>query len=132
MSYNPSLVDKKDQVRLKIGDVYPDQEFLSDQEIRFMLDANSQHVLRASSAACRAIAARFARNTDYRFSTLWQDQSQAYKHFMDLAGKLEQETDSSSTIVPVFTGSGKSSNIFAVGMMDNPEAYQSDAGFDEH
>lgn len=131
MPYNPNLVDKKDQVRLKIGDVY-DQEFLSDSEIQFILDSNSSNVVKASVACCRAIAARFARNTDYRFSTLWQDASQAFEHFMRLAEKIEEEGNAGFAFTPRFTGGSKGTRVFDVGMMDNPSAVQSDVGgFDE-
>jgi hypothetical protein len=130
MAYNPNLIDLKDQVRLKIGDVF-DQEFLSDQEIQFILDSNGGIVAKAAAACCRAIAARFARNTDYRFSTLWQDASQAYDHFMSLAEILEQEDSKKTKLVPLFTASKKGTRIFDVGMMDNPSAIQGDAGLEE-
>ena len=88
MSYDPNLPGDKDKVRLLIGDTDHTLEFLSDVEIEFFV--TEEPTLRmAGSRAALAIAARLAKDTDYRFSTLWQDASEAYDHFVNLSEMLK-------------------------------------------
>lgn len=109
LSYDPGLPNNKDKVRHLIGDTDPDQEFLEDTEIQFHLDQEGT-VRRAAAQCARAIAARLAADTDYRFSTLWSDASQAYKHFMDLARVLDQQN--TGNIKAKYTGLGPDDGIY--------------------
>lgn len=89
MSYDPNLPSDKDKVRLLIGDTDGALEFLCDTEIEYFLSEEPTVRLAASRSAL-AIAAKLAKDTDYRFSTLWQDASDAYDHFVALANELKE------------------------------------------
>lgn len=124
MSYDATLSRDTDKVRLMIGDTDASDEMLHDLELQYFLTTYTD--LRASAAAaCRVIAARFARDVNYRFSTLWQDASDAYKHYMKLADSLDAAAGTEDMEGPVFTSSTnfESGNpIFIIGMDDNPNA----------
>ena len=92
MAYDPALSTAKDRVRNFIGDTDTQHEILHDKEIDFFVTEEPNELIAASRAAL-ACAARFARDTDFRFSTLWQDASQAYRHFVDLSEKLAAVAD---------------------------------------
>lgn len=130
--YMPSDVDK---VRHLIGDVYEEFTFLSEPEIQFAIDDNNGNLKRAAAACCHAIAARVARNTDYRFSTLWQTSSQAYKHFKDLAKDLEQMASSSVTLSGIEAGFSdteeEEAGVFKVGIFDAPGTDQEHGAEDD-
>ena len=89
MSYDPNLPTDKDKVRLLIGDTDDTLEFLCDTEIDFFVTEEPTIQIAASRAAL-AVAAQLAKDTDYRFSTLWQDAADAYNHFIALAKQLEE------------------------------------------
>lgn len=116
MTYDPTLESPKDKVRHLIGDIQ-DYEFLSDKEIELELELAGGDLYRAGAECCRAIAARVARNSDVRFSTLWQDSSQVYDHYTKLAVELERRAGRQSTVSPKFTGDNK--KVFKQGQFDN-------------
>lgn len=122
--YDNYLQKNVDIVRHLIGDVYESFTFLSTPEIQFALDQNKDNVYRAAVDCCKAIAARVARNTDYRFSTLWQTSSQAYKHFMDLAEQLDKQAANKATLSGIKIPFGESDSVFKVGMFDAPGTNQ--------
>lgn len=126
-SYDPAQLDKPImQVRHLIGDVY-DFEFLNEHEIQFALDNNGDNVYKAAADCCRAIVARLSRNTDYRFSTLWQTSSQAVQHFKSLAEDLEQLSVKKDSISPEFyTTEDDEDPIFDIGQFDNQSVESSD------
>ena len=119
MPYDPNQLDEPlMQVRHLMGDVY-EFEFLSDNEIQFSLDNNAGDVFQAAADCCKAIAARLARNTDFKFSTLWQDSSQAMKHFLDLAEVLKDQAVDKKGFEVAFTGDYDSEPIFDIGQFDH-------------
>ena len=67
-SYEPDKLDfnKKDQVRLMIGDTDPDDPLLNDAEIEFFLRESGDVVLDAAVKAVSAIIARLAGEVDFR------------------------------------------------------------------
>lgn len=109
-----------------IGDTEDDLEFLSDPEIHYFI-AEEPTVRLAAARAALAIAARVAKDTDYRFSTLWQDAGMAYDHFVNLAEKLAgdeiEDLDGIAFTSPI---SGKDDCAlgepqFRIGMHDDPQ-----------
>lgn len=84
-TYDPSLILDRDKVRLNVGDTDNDFLMLEDSEIAHFLDQENDSVLQASEIACIAIAGKFARDVNYRFSTMWQDSTEAFNHYMQLA-----------------------------------------------
>lgn len=129
--YDPSVPTDRDKVRFLIGDTDNDNLMLSDDEIAFALVESSDNLYYAAAGLCRSIAARFARDVNYRFSTLWQDSGDAYIHYMELAKKYEDEALSGGgSIEVVFTMSGHSCTQypeeFWTGMHDNPQTLKTD------
>ena len=97
--YDETLPTDRDKVRFLIGDTDNDTLMLSDTEVEFALSENSDNLYAAGSSLCKSIAARFARDVNYRFSTLWQDSGDAYIHYMELAETL---SEAESQVVALF------------------------------
>jgi hypothetical protein len=122
MAYDPTLPRDSDKVRLIIGDTDNTDLMLHEDEINYFIGLYSDLKL-AASYCCRVIAARFARDVNYRFSTLWQDASDAYKHYMELADRLMTDVGSENMEGPIFTSSTNyvdGNPIFYFGITDNP------------
>jgi hypothetical protein len=102
---------------------------LSDGEIAFALLENTDDVYMASADLCDALAAGFARDVNYRFSTLWLNAGDAYKHFKERGAQLRADA-SAQTGQPIFTmGEGTDPDapeIFWYGMHDNPPTPQTE------
>lgn len=120
-SYDPTLLagNKIMQVKHLCGDVYDSFEFLSEYEIQFALDQVGGNIYRAAAECCRAIASRLARNTDYKFSTLWENSSQGQKQFLKMAEELDERAKTSGGIVPQFVSTADSEPIFDIGDFDS-------------
>lgn len=127
--YDPSLTLDRDKVRLLVGDTDDDHQMLVDTEIEFALTEEADDIYLASARLCEIIAARFARDVNYRFSTLWLDSGDAYDHFLSLAERYRTES-SRNTGQPIFTmGEGvddEAPEIFWYGMHDNPPVSQTE------
>lgn len=129
-TYDDNLSNDRDKVRFLVGDTEDDQQMLSDGEIAFTLTQTGDNLLLAAAYACETIAAKFARDVNYRFSTMWQDASDAYDHFMDLAKKRRMESER-NTGQPIFTfneniNGGLAPELFWYGMHDNPPTTKTD------
>jgi len=129
--YDPSLPTDRDKVRFHVGDTDNDNLMLSDDEVTFALTEKADNIYLAAASLCRSIAARFARDVNYRFSTLWQDAGDAYAHYMDLAERYENEALlGSGAASVVFTMSGSRCQEypeeFWYGMHDNPQTLKTD------
>jgi hypothetical protein len=74
------------QVRFLVGDT---ENALSNRDILFALDQNS-NVYAAAAICARALAARYARDVDYRFETIESKNGQRSKAFEMLARQLDQ------------------------------------------
>lgn len=119
MSFDPSLPTDVDKVRLRVGDTDVQNELLADDTYSYFLTIHDDLNL-AGSMAARVIAAKLARDTDYAFSTLGVDASQAYEHYMELAEDLESEASKSMNAGPIHVHSGDDARDpeFDVGMHD--------------
>lgn len=129
--YDPSVPTDRDKVRFLIGDTDNDNLMLSDDEVAFTLSENADDLYLTAASLCKSIAARFARDVNYRFSTLWQDSGDAYEHYMALAKRYEEEALSGGgSLEVVFTMSGSRCTQypeeFWYGMHDNPQTLKTD------
>lgn len=129
--YDPTVSTERDKVRFLIGDTDNDNLMLSDDEVGFALTEKSDDIYLASATLCKSIAARFARDVNYRFSTLWQDAGDAYAHYMDLAKQYEDAAlIGGGSMEVVFTMSGSrcqdNPEEFWYGMHDNPQTLKTD------
>lgn len=61
MSYSTDFTNKKNIVRLRIGDNNPTEEYLVDDEIAYALSSSSDNILLACSLCCSMIAGKMAR-----------------------------------------------------------------------
>lgn len=129
-TYDPNLIKDRDRVRFLIGDTDNDFLMLEDKEIAYLLTQEGDDVLMASYRACVAIAGKFARDVNYRFSTMWQDSTEAFNHYMKLANVYEAEAASGADsalslgflMSPSMTRREDDGTIeqFFYGMHDNP------------
>lgn len=122
--YDPGLTTTRDQVRFLIGDTDNNNIMLENSEIEYLLSLEGDDVFGAASRCCDSIAAMFAREVDTRFSTLWQNGSQAHDHYVALSARLQAQAGVRSAS-PEFTYANidpDSPSIFWIGMDDNPAA----------
>lgn len=131
MTYDPTLAKDTDKVRYLVGDTDDDDLMLEDTEIKFLLTLENDNLFEAAARACETIAAKFARDVNYRFSTMWQDASDAYDHYMRLAKRLRERDeyhfpDLGFKASPVFDDRNEDygPEVFWVAMHDNPPTPQ--------
>lgn len=129
-TYDSNLATDRDKIRFLIGDTDDDHQMLMDNEIAFLLVQNGDDLYMTAAMSCETIAAKFARDVDYRFSTMWQNASEAFDHYKTLASTYRAIQGTQATIVPQFTtGPGMSDDypeVFWVGMDDNPPVDKTD------
>ena len=127
--YDDQLSLDRDKVRFLVGDTDNDNPMLSDNEVGFALSENNNDIYMSAAYLCEALAAGFARDVNYRFSTLWLNAGDAYEHFTRRAQQLRRDADS-ATGQPIFTmGEGTDEDapeIFWYGMHDNPPTPQTE------
>ena len=127
--YDPTLTLDRDKIRWLVGDTDDEQQMLYDSEIAFALTEEVDDLYLSSAMICESLAASFARDVNYRFSTLWSNAGDAYAHFRGLASTLRTEA-SRNTGQPIFTmGEGTDPDapeIFWYGMHDNLPTAQTD------
>lgn len=87
-TYTGEIVSTRDQVRFLIGDTIASDPQLTDQEVEYLLTTYVT-VGKAAIAACRTLAAKYARYSDKWVGDLKILASQRVKHYLDLAKELE-------------------------------------------
>lgn len=86
--YDPSL-EPIDAVRFLLGDTTTPFQ-LADIEVQFALDQSS-NIYSAAAICARALAARYSREVDTRFETIWAYDSQKSEAFERLARSMDQQ-----------------------------------------
>jgi hypothetical protein len=121
-----------DEVRFRIGDTDTDEEFLTDDEIAYLLGQESDNVSRAAVRGCKRIAAELSRQVNYRMHGVSVDAKDLAKQFRDLATELETEAALLSVAEPFAGGisvadkqareadSDRSTPSFKRGLHDHP------------
>jgi len=122
----------KDEVRFLVGDVYLDNQIVSDEEIGYSLSVHSI-VQKAAAMVCRAIAARFSSKVSMSAAGVSKSCSDLSKAYEQRAKELESSAQGIVPFVlPSFGGNSKlkketlAANEDAVqpsffkGMSDNP------------
>lgn len=104
-SYDESLAADKDRVRWLIGDTQDSDPLVQDEEIDFALFANS-NVYGAAAIACRAVAARLARELTLVGSagSIALDAQEQSKRFLAMAVEYETRASSSGLTAGVYAG----------------------------
>lgn len=81
----------RDEVRFLIGDTDADDQLLQDSEVDYLVSVSpdgSGHNYLAASAACDAIAARYAKQISKSVGSLSIQLSEKYQHYKELADTL--------------------------------------------
>jgi len=142
-TYDPSLTTDLDKVRILIGDTVEGSMQLLDEEITGILGIQAS-LGRAASAACKAIASKYALQVDTKNGKLSVSASQRFKHYMELADDLSKRGsdpfDGKNYVAAGMKAGGLSiqeglnddqdvdrvSEVFGKNMNDNPYARNSD------
>ena len=122
-SGNPAS-SPRDAVRYRIGDTDPDGPLLTDESLDFELQEAGGSVRAAAAEACRAIAAKFARDIDKSDEGTALKLSQRRVGYLDLAAKLDAApappaAPTAGAPLP-FAGGLESEPRFELGMHDHP------------
>lgn len=125
-TYNAADLDTSDlyQVRFKIGDTDSSDALLQDEEINYLL-AEYVSVKKASIQCCLNLAAKFARQVDYKLGPHSVSASKRATHFRQLAQDLSVG-DVGSSAYPIYTGPTEERTIFDVDMMNDDICSHSD------
>lgn len=95
MTWSYSVVglatNKKNQVRLMIGDTNTSDQLIQDEEIEFYLLQNSDEVITSAVDCCEAIAAEFSRQADTTNGALSVKASQRAKAYLVLAERVRDK-----------------------------------------
>ena len=110
--YDPTT-DPLDAVRFHVGDTTA-PFLLSDTEIQFALDQTS-NPYGAAAICARALSARFSREVDARFETVWSFDSQKAEAFAKLARTLEQQAKKAGGLGLPIAGGISVSDVESVG-----------------
>lgn len=97
-SFDPSLLTSLDRVRNAIGDVVEARARLANETITALLAANSTEVW-AAVAACEAIIARVAAETDFTNASLSKAASQLTDHYTKLAARLTKQAAATDSLL---------------------------------
>lgn len=83
--------ERRDAVRLLIGDTDSTDEKLTDEEIAYALAQTSNETYTAAAICARAVAGKYANLTDTDFEGVSDKFSQRQAHYLKLATQLERQ-----------------------------------------
>lgn len=101
-----------DELRFLIGDTDEDNQRITDEELTYLLGVHADQGASysnylAASAACRALAAKYASLRDKTVGSLSISYSQTYQHFLELAEQLATTSAGARKFgAPVLGGGG--------------------------
>lgn len=103
------------QVRFQIGDTSEDTHEFEDEELEFLLQNNSDDVIRTSIACCDNMLAKLANAIDYKLGPYSENGSDArYNRWSSLKKTLE---DSLSSYCAPMANAPTTESIFSYDMM---------------
>tara|TARA_R100001086_G_scaffold244873_1_gene175133 strand:+ start:330 stop:773 length:444 start_codon:yes stop_codon:yes gene_type:complete len=140
-SFNESLTNNRDKVRLKIGDTDTNDQILSNETIDALLTEHSSDIMLTTISCVRAIIAKYSRNMTRGAIGLTADMTVFVTHYQELLSDLIKQNRGNSGVrfAGGFSDSRKetieSDDDFirpfaSVGMTDYPGSGQNDAGDD--
>jgi hypothetical protein len=94
-TYNETLTSDRDRVRMLVGDVDRNDQQLADEALDWHLTEEGG-IYAAASAACRSLAATYARRVDFGNSTLSLAASQRIAHYNTMAERYERRARTGS------------------------------------
>lgn len=115
-------------VRFYVGDTETPY-LLSDEQITLALDATTSD-LAAAALCARSLSARYARQVDQRFETIWSYNGQRSQAFERLARNLEQQAKRAGGLgEPVAGGIDRTEVRDAIADTDRVQPYFRDGQF---
>lgn len=90
-SYGNPGASLKDQVRFLVGDTRPQDPYLQDEEISFLLSQVNQDPTLAAIAACQGIMSRLARSRDETVGSVSIAFSQTLKGYEAMLDRLKMQ-----------------------------------------
>lgn len=126
-SYADPSASKKDSVRFLIQDTDPNQPFLKDEEIEWLLNEWSAKgsIYYVAARAAQSVAALLAREVSVSSDSQHVGLSELMGKYQTLAENLLAQ-DSSAGVGTVFVGGDAGVHprgpLFSLGMHDNPDA----------
>ena len=97
--------ERKNAVRLRVGDTNTDDQQIQDEEILFALSQTGTNIYSASAWVCRSIASKYSRYVDTDLDgQLSEKYSQLQAHYKALADTLEYEGKVTSGSIGVKAG----------------------------
>lgn len=79
---------KKDQVRFKLGDTFPEDPMLQDEEIAFLLEQNGDDVTKVAIAACDVIISKLSSIPDFKIGPYSETQGSRLTAYRSLRNLL--------------------------------------------
>lgn len=138
-TYDQTLTEAKDQVRLLMGDNDPSDHLMQDEEILFLLTQNSDEVYEAAAEALETLASRYARDVSKSADGLSISSSERWRSFQERAKFLrDQAARNRGGGLPYAGGISRAEDDehltdsdlkplhFGTGMHDHYDAYESD------
>jgi len=133
-SYNPSTMTDRNKVRFLIGDTDTTDQLVQDEEVDFAITENGTNLFAAAAMLCRAIAAKFSRESDTKVESISVAASQKSERYEKMAVKYSKDASTKGSGIgsPVIGGISKSEvrsvkedtdrvePRFRMGMHDNP------------
>lgn len=102
---------RRDAVRLEIGDTDTNDQQLQNEEIAYYLSQAGDKIVAAAALAAQALASKYSRQVNTTHGKLRVDASDRFRHYQDLARDLTQRAiaggGSSAWFVGGITESGK-------------------------
>lgn len=138
-TYDQTLAESKDQVRLLMGDNDPSDHLMQDEEIVFLLGQNDDNVYYAAADALETLASRFSRDVSKSADGLSISSSERWRSFQERAKHLRDQAGRARRLAIPYAGGIKRSEDdehltdndlkplhFGTGMHDHYEAFESD------
>lgn len=83
--------ERRDAVRLILGDTDAADEQVTDEEIAFALDEESNNVYTAAILLCNSLVAKYARLVNLKFSDVSVNYEAKHKNYVALANRLRNQ-----------------------------------------
>lgn len=96
---NPGTADaaqRRDAVRLLVGDNDQTDQQTSDEEIAFNLSEQGDNVYEAAALTAWQLSGKYSRQADLSYDSVKESLSQKSKQYLELATRLERRADKSS------------------------------------
>jgi hypothetical protein len=144
-SGDPSSSDL-DQVRFWIQDTDPDEQILTDEDLKFLINLwypVYESLIYVGAVACEVIASKFAREVASSADGVNIGADQLQQKYNDLATSLRDQYKAMATMVGVTSGNAPDIGgiiygetfdasikplVWSIGMNDNPQAGPQDRG----